>query len=111
VLIACAALKENNMLLFGEQLVASHLSLRTDYEVTGPELDSLFDAAMATNGCLAARMTGAGFGGCAIALVDTTQTEDFKTTVAAKYFAATGLQASFYACNISNGVGKLAYQI
>lgn len=111
VLIACAALKENNMLLFGEQLVASHLSLRTDYEVTGPELDSLFDAAMATNGCLAARMTGAGFGGCAIALVETTLTEEFKTTVAAKYFAATGLQASFYACNISNGVGKLAYQI
>lgn len=108
VLIACAALKENNITLFAEQLIGSHESLKTDYEVTGLELDALYNAAITIDGCLAARMTGAGFGGCAIALVATEKLEEFKTTVAATYVAATGLQASFHPCNISNGVGLQA---
>lgn len=111
VLMACNAMQTNNLSIFALQLMGSHQSLRTDYEVTGIELDSLYNAAMQTDGCLAARMMGGGFGGCAIALVDAPKMELFKTTVAAKYNAATGLQASFYDCQLSNGVGKLANQI
>ena len=111
VLMACNAMQNNNLSIFALQLMGSHQSLRSDYEVTGIELDSLYNAAMQTDGCLAARMMGGGFGGCAIALVDAAKIELFKTTVAAKYNAATGLQASFYDCQLSNGVGKLANQI
>jgi galactokinase len=108
VLIACAALKENNITLFAEQLIGSHESLKTDYEVTGIELDALYNAAVNIDGCAAARMTGAGFGGCAIALVENEKLDGFKSTVAEKYVAATGLNASFHECKIVNGVGLQA---
>lgn len=108
VLIACAALKENNITLFAEQLIGSHESLKTDYEVTGTELDALYNAAVNLDGCIAVRMTGAGFGGCAIALVENGKLDGFKSTVAEKYAATTGLQASFHECKIANGVSLQA---
>jgi galactokinase len=107
VITASKALADNNLPLFAQQMVASHLSLRDDYEVTGPELDALFNAAMETEGCIAARMTGAGFGGCAIALVESTKVEAFKNSVAQVYTTQTGLDAQFYACQIGGGVQRV----
>ncbi len=104
---ACAALAENNMALFAQQLIGSHLSLLNDYEVTGVELDALFVAATNNESCLAVRMTGAGFGGCAIALVATNSVELFKKNTAEEYKKHTGLTPLFYECNISGGVKKL----
>ena len=63
---------------FGRLVNASHVSLEHDYEVTGIELDTLAHTAWQQEGVLGARMTGAGFGGCAIALVNKDKVEDFK---------------------------------
>jgi len=104
---ACKALAENNIGLFAQQLMGSHLSLLNDYEVTGAELDALFVAATNNEGCLAARMTGAGFGGCAIALVENNSVALFKQNTATEYQKITGLNPAFYECNVSGGVKKL----
>ena len=74
-------LKNNDILGFGKLLTASHMSLENDYEVTGLHLDTLVHEALKIGGCIGARMTGAGFGGCAIALVDNTKVEEFKEKV------------------------------
>ncbi|MEL3905736.1 MAG: galactokinase [Treponema sp.] len=104
---AVAALKEGNLPRLGELLKASHASLRDDYEVTGLELDTLADAAAAHAGCLGARMTGAGFGGCAIALVHKSAVTDFITQVAAVYTGATGLTPSFFVCTAGDGARRI----
>ena len=79
------ALKNNEPETVGRLLIESHASLRDEYEVTGDALDALVDAALATEGCLGARMTGAGFGGCAIALVQTPKLEAFLRGVEERY--------------------------
>ena len=107
VLTAVAALREGNLPKLGELLKASHASLRYDYEVSGAELDALADAANTHTGCLGARMTGAGFGGCAIALVHKTAIEDFTVRVAKAYKAKTGLTPSFFACEAGNGAQRV----
>lgn len=104
---ACKALAENNIAQFAQQLIGSHLSLLSDYEVTGTELDALFVAATNNESCLAARMTGAGFGGCVIALVSTNAVDLFKQNTAEEYTNYTGLIPLFYECNIGGGVTKL----
>ena len=70
VQLAIEALASGDLNQFGTLLNQSHKSLRDDYEVTGKELDTIVELAWAQNGVLGARMTGAGFGGCAIALVE-----------------------------------------
>src|SRR5690606_17434174 len=84
-LIAADKLKSGDLDAFGKLLNASHISLRDDYEVTGIELDTLVEAAWEQDGVLGARMTGAGFGGCAIAIVATDKTADFTKAVGEKY--------------------------
>ena len=66
---AVQALKDNDLALFGKLMIASHDSLRDDYEVTGKELDTLVAEALKQDGVIGARMTGAGFGGCAVSIV------------------------------------------
>jgi len=107
VLEAFKVLNEGNLLEFGALLNDSHQSLRSDYEVTGFELDSLVYAAQQHAACLGARMTGAGFGGCAIALVLTSDLERFKKDVGASYKQLSNLKADFYDVNISNGVHEI----
>ncbi len=104
---AARALSLGDLHTFGRLLNASHSSLQNDYEVSGPELDALVEAAQEVNGCLGARMTGAGFGGCAIAIVRQNALTEFQQTVAGQYETATGLNASFYDCNIVDGVHQL----
>lgn len=103
---ALDALKENRLADFGQLMNASHVSLRDDYEVTGIELDTLVEAAWA-NGAIGARMTGAGFGGCAIALVRDADIESFKQTVSDKYTKAVGYAPTFYVASIGAGAHEL----
>lgn len=107
VLAAVAALREGALPRLGELLKASHASLRYDYEVTGLELDTLADAANSHPSCLGARMTGAGFGGCAIALVRKTAVEDFTASVAHAYETKTRLTPSFFACEAGAGARRI----
>ncbi|WP_070000780.1 galactokinase [Cellulosilyticum sp. I15G10I2] len=103
VIAATKALEARDLITFGKLLNASHLSLKDDYEVTGRELDTLAQAAWNTEGVLGARMTGAGFGGCAIALVADENVEIFIEKVNAAYTKEIGYEASFYIASIGNG--------
>lgn len=104
VLDAVAALKAGDLVTLGKLLNASHQSLKDDYEVTGIELDTLAETAQKQEGCLGARMTGAGFGGCAIALVHKDSVERFIEAVQAAYTAKIGYNAGFFACESGDGV-------
>ena len=101
------ALKQGNIAYFGELMTASHVSLRDDYEVTGPELDALAEAAWQVEGVLGSRMTGGGFGGCTVSLVKDEAIEAFKAFVGAEYEKKTGLKADFYVAEIGDGVMRL----
>ena len=85
-----AALRADDVATFGRLMVDSHTSLRDDYAVSGPELDILVDIALATPGVLGARLTGAGFGGCAVAVVTADQAEHAAATIPARYRDTTG---------------------
>lgn len=104
---AVAALKTGNLAQLGKLLNESHTSLHYDYEVTGIELDTLAAAACAEAACLGARMTGAGFGGCAIALVQKDAIPTFTAHVGTAYTKKTGLQASFFACRAADGARRV----
>ena len=105
---AVEALKKGEIAYFGELMTASHVSLRDDYEVTGPELDALAEAAWQVEGVLGSRMTGGGFGGCTVSLVKDEAIEAFKAFVGAEYEKKTGLKADFYVAEIGDGVARLA---
>lgn len=101
------ALKNNDLERFGKLVNASHVSLQFDYEVTGIELDTLVQTAWQQPGVLGARMTGAGFGGCAIAIVAKDQVDNFETNVAKVYTDKIGYAPSFYVAEIADGAKKL----
>ncbi len=107
VLQAVEVLKQGDLKTFGQLLDQSHTSLRNDYEVTGQELDAIVREAQQYGDCLGARMTGAGFGGCAIALVKNESLGDFKASVGAAYTQTTGLKADFYTSQIGDGVHQV----
>lgn len=104
---AAKALKAGNLKEFGLLMNASHVSLRDDYEVTGVELDTLVQAAWDRQGVIGARMTGAGFGGCALAIVANDQIDSFIETVGETYEAEIGYPAEFYIASISDGAKAL----
>lgn len=101
------ALQSGDLTEFGLLLNGSHTSLQYDYEVTGIELDTLVEAAQAHLSVLGARMTGAGFGGCAIALVKASDFEDFKDKVKAVYLEKIGYPTDIYQASIDDGARKL----
>lgn len=101
------ALVKGDLETFGKLLNASHASLGDDYEVTGLELDTLAQTAQSVPGVLGARMTGAGFGGCAIALVKEDQLENLKEVVGEKYLNVVGYKADFYEAHVGDGTKKL----
>lgn len=104
---AKAALVQNDLVTFGQLLNASHASLKDEYEVTGNELDVLVEAAQQQPGVLGARMTGAGFGGCGIALVKEENVAAFIESVSAIYEETIGYPADFYVAHIDEGARKL----
>lgn len=107
VLDAVAALKAGDLKKLGSLLNASHASLKTDYEVTGLELDTLAETSQKQPGCLGARMTGAGFGGCAIALVHKDNVAAFIEKVQKEYTDKIGYAAGFFVCETGDGVSRI----
>ncbi len=103
---AFEALERGDLNAFGALMNASHRSLREDYEVTGRELDVLVEAAWDEEGVVGARMTGAGFGGCAIAIVEADRVDRFIENVGARYRKAIGYDASFYIASIGDRAGE-----
>lgn len=101
---AANAMKRGDMPALGALLNESHASLKNLYEVTGKELDALASAAQSHPACIGARMTGAGFGGCIIALVRKDAAEDFKSFVAEKYLRAIGYPPAFYESSVADGI-------
>lgn len=104
---AKAALVAGDLEAFGKLLDASHASLRDDYEVTGVELDTLVATAQEQPGVLGARMTGAGFGGCAIALVHNSEWDNFVNNVKSAYEEVIGYETDIYRASIDDGARKL----
>ena len=102
---AVEALKAGDIEEFGKLMIASHNSLRDDYEVTGKELDTLVDSALKQNGIIGARMTGAGFGGCTVNIVKTDCIADFIDNVGKEYVEKIGYAADFYVVDVGEGAG------
>ena len=100
---AVEALQENNLELFGKLMVDSHNSLRDDYEVTGIELDTLVEQALEQKGVLGTRMTGAGFGGCAVSIVESNKVEKFIKNVEKGYIEKIGYHPEFYVVEVGDG--------
>jgi len=103
VIDAFEKLKNNDIDGFGALMVQSHESLRDLYEVTGEELDVLFEEAMKVDGCVGSRMTGAGFGGCTVSIVKDEAVEGFIEKVGKNYTKRTGNVADFYVAEIGRG--------
>ena len=107
VKLAAVALSQNNLDEFGRLMYASHESLRDLYEVSGKELDTITEYSKTDSNVAGARMTGAGFGGCGIALVKESAFDDFSKNIIAYYTDKIGYAPSVYSSLIGNGVGEL----
>jgi len=92
----------------GEKMVASHNSLRDDYEVSCPELDFLVETAMTVKGVYGARMTGGGFGGCIVALVQPRAIEQFNSTIEVSYKKQFGRSPSIFVTDAMAGASVIA---
>ena len=100
---AVEAMRQGDAVELGQLMNTSHVSLRDDFEVSSHELNVMAEVAQRHSGCYGARMTGAGFGGCAVALVRTEAVSDFVHGVSTDYRAATGRTPSIYVCRATNG--------
>lgn len=102
-LAAVEAMGQDDARTLGQLMNASHASLRDDFEVSSQELNLMVDLAQSQDGCYGARMTGAGFGGCAVALVKSATVDTFAAMVARHYQEQTQLHPSVYICQATNG--------
>lgn len=107
VLKSVEVLRQSDLAAFGALMNASHDSLRDDYEVTGPELDTLVSEARKIPGVIGSRMTGAGFGGCTVSLVKDEVVSAFMEKVGAAYTEKIGYAPSFYRFGIGDGGREL----
>ena len=107
VQIAVAALERGDLETFGQQMNMSHASLRDDYEVSSKELDFLTDWARRQPGVLGSRMTGAGFGGCTVTLIEKSRANAFIRGQIHAYGEATNRQAHAWICEASAGAQVL----
>ena len=103
---AAKVLKQGDLKAFGKLMDESHASLRDDYDVTGIELDTIVASAQ-KHGSIGARVTGAGFGGCALAIVAESDVESFKEDVAREYEEVVGYAPDFYIASAGQGAGKI----
>lgn len=104
---AVAALKEDNIELFGQLMNQSHISLRDDYEVSCEEIDILVDLAWNTSGVIGSRITGGGFGGCTVSIVKNDAIDTFIETIGTAYKEKVGHEAEFYTVEIGDGARRL----
>jgi galactokinase len=101
------ALVRGDLAAMGKLMAESHASLRDDYEVSCRELDVMVELARGFDGCFGARMTGGGFGGCTINLVNAEKCEDFVKHIREEYQRATGVLPEVFVCNASGGAGEV----
>ena len=104
---AAEALKAGDLAGFGRLMNASHVSLRDNYEVTIPELDLLASLAWEFPGVVGSRMTGGGFGGCTVSIVESERAEEFAEVIGREYEARTGRKASFYTTGSADGARRV----
>jgi galactokinase len=104
---AAEAMRRDDAVTLGRLMNASHESLRDDFVVSSRELDVMVECGRAHPACLGIRMTGAGFGGCAVALIHEEQAEAFASAVAARYQSATGIAPVLYVCAAAEGAAVL----
>lgn len=104
---AVVKLQAGDLEAFGKLMNESHVSLRDDYEVTGIELDTLVELAWREEGTIGSRMTGAGFGGCTVSIVNEKHVEDFIKNVGAGYKQAIGYEAAFYIGRVGDGTREI----
>ena len=107
VLQAAQAMAVGDAQKMGLLMNASHTSMRDDFEITNDELNIMVELAQLESGCYGARMTGGGFGGCAVALVQDVATDTFVQEINAAYESKTGLKPEIYICKASSGVEVL----
>jgi galactokinase len=100
---AVEAMLRGEVSALGVLMNKSHASLRDDYEVSSEALNAMVDSALAHDACYGARMTGAGFGGCAVALINAEAATDFVRNTAAAYQQKTGHTPAIYVCQATNG--------
>ena len=104
---AVAALKADDITRFGERMNQSHISLRDDYEVSCEEIDILVDLAWKTPGVIGSRITGGGFGGCTVSIVENDAVDHFISSIGASYKEKVGHEAEFYTVDIGEGAGEI----
>ncbi len=107
VLDAASALERKDLPTFGELMRDSNRSLRDDYEVSCHELDLMVELANQAEGLIGARMTGGGFGGCTVNLVNSTSVDSFKESVASGYAKAAGREPEIYVCSPAQGAERV----
>jgi len=107
VLQAKVALQQGDVAQVGDLMKACHISLRDDYEVSAPELDKLAEAAWEVQGCYGARLTGAGFGGCIVALAAPGAVEEIKHHLTTDYESSFDRTPAVYVCHSANGVERV----
>jgi galactokinase len=100
-------MKTGDARMVGKQMNSSHASLRDDFEVTNDELDIMAKIAQVQPGCFGARMTGGGFGGCAIALVEEGSAEEMASAISSQYEVATSLKPNIFLTSATNGVALI----
>lgn len=100
---AVEVMRQGDIAALGQLMNQSHVSLRDDYEVSSDALNAMVECAQAHPACFGARMTGAGFGGCAVALVRTELADDFVGTTSSAYQVKTGNKPVVYVCRATNG--------
>ena len=108
---AAENLKGGDLTAFGVLMQASHISLRDNYQVTVPELDILAETAWTLEGVRGSRMTGGGFGGCTVSIVEENAIENFKRVISETYTRKTGRKADFYILDTSDGAGQIIYRL
>jgi len=106
VLEAAEALRREDLARFGKLMAESHASLRDDFEVSCRELDVMVDLAKEIDGVYGARMTGGGFGGCTVNLVNKDKVQDFRARIEGGYEQATGQRPEVYVCTAADGVRR-----
>ena len=104
---AAKSMKNADVELLGQLMNESHISMRDDFEISTKELDAMVEIAQSQEGCFGARMTGGGFGGCAVALVHEANVDAFVTAVAQQYEATTNIQPNIYVCHASAGASQI----
>ena len=104
---AVQALKAGDVATFGKLMNASHVSLRDDYEVSCPEVDILVETAWNTKGVIGGRITGGGFGGCTVNIVENDAVDTFIKTVGEEYLKKVGHEAEFYVVDVGDGASAI----